>query len=48
VIKEALNMIGIEAGPAVPPVGPMSRENREKLRKVLEEMGLSTVSRPLI
>ena len=47
VIKEALNMIGIEAGPAFPPVGPMSRENREKLRKVLEEMGLSTVSRPL-
>lgn len=40
VIKEALNMIGIEAGPAVPPVGPMSRENREKLRKILEEMGL--------
>lgn len=40
VIKEALNMIGIEAGPAVPPVGPLSRENREKLRKVLEEMGL--------
>jgi 4-hydroxy-tetrahydrodipicolinate synthase len=40
VIKEALDMIGIEAGPAVPPVGPMSRENREKLRKVLEEMGL--------
>jgi len=37
VIKEALNMIGIEAGPAVPPVGPMNRENREKLRKVLEE-----------
>jgi 4-hydroxy-tetrahydrodipicolinate synthase len=40
VIKEALNMIGIEAGPAVPPVGPMSRDNREKLRAVLEEMGL--------
>lgn len=40
VIKEALNMIGIEAGPAVPPVGPMSRENREKLKKILEEMGL--------
>ncbi len=40
VIKEALEMIGIEAGPAVPPVGPMSRENREKLRKILEEMGL--------
>ena len=40
VIKEALNMIGIEAGPAVPPVGPMTRENREKLRKTLVEMGL--------
>ncbi len=40
VIKEALNMIGIEAGPAVPPVGPMTRENREKLRKILVEMGL--------
>lgn len=40
VIKEALNMIGIEAGPAVPPVGPMTWENREKLRKILVEMGL--------
>jgi 4-hydroxy-tetrahydrodipicolinate synthase len=40
VIKEALNMIGIEAGPAIPPVGPMSRENREKLQEILEEMGL--------
>lgn len=40
VIKEALNMIGIEAGPAISPVGAMSRENREKLLKVLEEMGL--------
>ena len=40
VIKEALNLIGIEAGPAVPPVGPMTRENREKLRKILVEMGL--------
>jgi 4-hydroxy-tetrahydrodipicolinate synthase len=40
VIKEALNMIGIQAGPAIPPVGAMSPENREKLRKVLEEMGI--------
>ncbi|MCG6535599.1 MAG: dihydrodipicolinate synthase family protein, partial [Syntrophales bacterium LBB04] len=40
VIKEALNMIGIEAGPAIRPVGPMTPENREKLRRVLEEMGL--------
>jgi 4-hydroxy-tetrahydrodipicolinate synthase len=40
VIKEALNLIGIEAGPAISPVGALSRENREKLRKILEEMGL--------
>ena len=40
VIKEALNMIGIDAGPAVLPVGPMTRENREKLRQVLMDMGL--------
>jgi len=40
VIKEALSMIGIDAGPAVLPVGPMTRENREKLRQVLMDMGL--------
>lgn len=40
VVKEALNMIGIEAGPAILPVGPMTPENREKLRKVLLEMGM--------
>lgn len=39
VIKEALNMIGIEAGPAIAPVGPLSDEAREKLRRVLVEMG---------
>ncbi|OIQ07701.1 4-hydroxy-tetrahydrodipicolinate synthase [Moorella thermoacetica] len=39
VIKEALNMIGIEAGPAIRPVGPMSAENRARLRQVLVEMG---------
>jgi len=40
VIKEALNMIGIEAGEAIRPVGPLTPENREKLRKVLAEMGM--------
>jgi 4-hydroxy-tetrahydrodipicolinate synthase len=40
VIKEALNMIGIEAGPAIRPVGPLTPENREKLRKVLADMGM--------
>ena len=40
VVKEALTMIGIDAGPAILPVGPMTPENREKLRKILEDMGL--------
>jgi 4-hydroxy-tetrahydrodipicolinate synthase len=42
VIKEALTMIGIEAGPAIHPVGSLSPENREKLRKVLADMGMLT------
>jgi 4-hydroxy-tetrahydrodipicolinate synthase len=40
VVKEALNMIGIDAGPAILPVGPMTAENREKLRKVIADMGM--------
>jgi 4-hydroxy-tetrahydrodipicolinate synthase len=40
VIKESLVMLGIEAGPCMNPVGPMSAEERGKLRKVLVEMGL--------
>lgn len=40
VVKEALQMIGIDAGPAVLPVGPMTPENREKLRKVLADTGM--------
>ncbi|MCX5839477.1 MAG: dihydrodipicolinate synthase family protein, partial [Deltaproteobacteria bacterium] len=40
VIKEALTMIGIDAGPAILPVGPMTPENREKLRKVIADMGM--------
>ncbi len=40
VIKEALNLIGIEAGEAIRPVGPMTPENREKLRRILDEMGM--------
>lgn len=40
VIKEALNMIGIEAGQAIRPVGPLTEENRAKLRQVLIEMGI--------
>ncbi|HHY46726.1 MAG TPA: 4-hydroxy-tetrahydrodipicolinate synthase [Firmicutes bacterium] len=40
VIKEALNMIGIEAGIARAPVGTMSDEKKKELRQVLVEMGL--------
>jgi 4-hydroxy-tetrahydrodipicolinate synthase len=40
VIKESLSLLGIEAGPCMPPAGPMSSDEREKLRLVLIEMGL--------
>lgn len=40
VIKEALDIIGLEAGPARAPVGPMTPEQRERLREVLKEMGV--------
>jgi len=38
VIKEALNLMGMDAGPCRAPVGPLSAEQREKLKKVLQEM----------
>jgi 4-hydroxy-tetrahydrodipicolinate synthase len=38
VVKEALNLIGINAGPARGPVGPMSPESREELKKILQEL----------
>ena len=40
VIKESLIMLGIEAGPCMEPAGPMTDDERAKLRKVLIEMGL--------
>jgi 4-hydroxy-tetrahydrodipicolinate synthase len=40
VIKEALNMIGIETGSARAPIGRMQEENREKLRQVLRNLDL--------
>jgi molybdopterin-containing oxidoreductase family membrane subunit len=36
VIKESLNLLGIEAGPCMEPAGPITSEEREKLRKILE------------
>lgn len=40
VIKEALALQGIDVGPCLDPVGPMTAEEREKLRQVLVGMGL--------
>jgi 4-hydroxy-tetrahydrodipicolinate synthase len=40
VIKESLNLLGIEAGPCMEPAGPMTIDERAKLRKVLIDMGL--------
>ena len=38
-IKEAMGMIGLPAGPARGPVGPLSEEARERLRDVLKQVG---------
>jgi 4-hydroxy-tetrahydrodipicolinate synthase len=40
VIKESLTMLGIEAGPCMDPCGPMTTEEKAKLRQVLIGMGL--------
>jgi len=40
VVKEALDMLGLEAGPARPPVGPLTSAQRQQLRAVLIDMGL--------
>ncbi len=38
VVKEALTLIGINAGPARSPAGPLTAERREKLKNVLQMM----------
>ncbi len=40
VIKEALSLMGIAAGPARRPVGPMSDEARKQLSDVLKSLGI--------
>ncbi|KYZ77937.1 dihydrodipicolinate synthase family protein [Anaerosporomusa subterranea] len=40
VIKESLALLGIDVGPCMAPVGPMTQEERSKLRQVLIGMGL--------
>jgi 4-hydroxy-tetrahydrodipicolinate synthase len=38
VVKEALNLMGMDVGPCRAPVGPLTAEQRERLKKVLQEM----------
>lgn len=40
VIKEALDLIGLEGGPSRAPVGPMSQPQRERLQNLLKELEL--------
>lgn len=40
VMKEALRLVGIDAGVTLSPVGPMSDENRQKLTGILKDMGV--------
>jgi 4-hydroxy-tetrahydrodipicolinate synthase len=40
VVKEAVNMIGLPAGPARRPIQPLSPEKKQELRKVLSDAGL--------
>jgi len=40
VIKEALNLLGIDAGVGIAPVGGIKAEAKEELKKILKEMGL--------
>ena len=42
VLKESLELLGIEAGPAVTPIGKMSDEEKKQLKKVLTEVGVLT------
>lgn len=40
VIKEAMNLCGMNAGPVRPPLAPMAEADRSDLRSVLEKLGL--------
>jgi 4-hydroxy-tetrahydrodipicolinate synthase len=40
VIKESLELLGIDAGACMAPISPMSVEERQQLKKILAEMGL--------
>ena len=44
VMKEALRLVGVEAGVCLAPVGPMSKQNRELLAQVIKDAGLYQIA----
>ena len=42
ILKESLELLGIEAGPCYAPVGPMTEEARSRLIELLKEAGVLT------
>jgi len=40
VIKEGLKLLGIDAGPCMSPVGPMTEEKKQELKNILRQMAL--------
>jgi 5-dehydro-4-deoxyglucarate dehydratase len=40
VIKEAMNLCGLNAGPVRPPLAPLAEEDRQELHTILEKLGL--------
>jgi len=47
VVKEAMEIRGLPAGPARPPVSPLSPSQRETLRALLAEVGMGTATTDL-
>lgn len=43
VMKEALRLVGIDAGVCLSPVGPISEENRKKLMEILKKLGVYNI-----
>ena len=40
ILKESLELLGIDAGPCFAPVGPMNQENKVVLKNILADAGL--------
>ncbi len=45
VMKEALRLVGIDAGVALRPVGPLSDANRAKLTEIIKQLGVYQIAR---